>query len=234
MSWTWPRRDPSFLTLTDEKGIPMTMLIALPKGRIGEDLLPKLEGTPLALDAKAIKSRILHIPTATPGVEALLLKGADLPRYVSSGVAALGVVGSDILDEADTNLLELADLKFSACRLSLCAPEGVTLDELRRKPHLKLATKFTRGTSAWLEAEDMTAELVPLQSSVELAPILGLADAIVDLVQTGGTLRAHGLREIAVLHHTSARLVASRGAYLSEPERVVPMARILRDALTEA
>jgi ATP phosphoribosyltransferase len=210
----------------------MSILIALPKGRIGEDLLPKLAGTPLALDEKAIKSRVLRIPTATPGVEALLLKGADLPRYVSGGVAALGVVGSDILDEAETDLLELADLKFSACRLSLCAPSDVELDALRRRPHLRLATKFSRSTKAWLEAEDLTAELVPLQSSVELAPILGLADAIVDLVQTGGTLKAHGLRELTVLRHTSARLVACRGAYLAEPERIAPLAKILQDALT--
>lgn len=209
----------------------MSILIALPKGRIGEDLLPKLAGTPLALDEKAIKSRILRIPTATPGVEALLLKGADLPRYVAGGVAALGVVGSDILDEVDSRLLELADLKFSACRLSLCAPGDVELDELRRRPHLRLATKFVRSTQTWLEQEDLTAELVPLQSSVELAPILGLADAIVDLVQTGGTLRAHGLRELTVLRHTSARLVASRGAYLSEPEIIAPLAKILQDAL---
>ena len=211
----------------------MSILIALPKGRIGDDLLPKLAGGPLALDAKAIKSRVLRIPTATPGVEALLLKGADLPRYVAGGVAALGIVGSDTLDELDPELLELADLKFGACRLSLCAIEGVELDALRRKPHLRLATKFVRATQAWLEAEDLTAELVPLQSSVELAPILGLADAIVDLVQTGGTLRAHGLKEIAVLGRTSARLVASRGAYLSQPDRIAPLAKVLIEALTE-
>lgn len=212
----------------------MSILIALPKGRIGDEMLPMLAGTPLALDEKALKSRVLRIPTATPGVEALLLKGADLPRYVAGGVAALGIVGSDTLDECDTDLLELADLKLGICRLSLCAPEGTDLDDLRRRPHLRLATKYVRSTRAWLQAEDLTAELVPLQSSVELAPILGLADAIVDLVQTGGTLRAHGLKEICVLGRTSARLVASRGAYLSETSRVAPLAKILSAALTKA
>ena len=108
--------------------------------------------------------------------------------------------------------------------MSLCAPVGVDLDALRGKSHLRLATRYVRSTRAWLQARELTAELVPLQSSVELAPILGLADAIVDLVQTGGTLRAHGLEEIAVLGNTSARLVAGRGAYLADPARMRPLA----------
>ena len=200
------------------------ILIAFPKGRLGDDLVPKLAGTALALDEEALNSRVLRIPTATPGVQALLLKGSDLPRYVAAGVAALGIVGSDTLDEVDVDLLELADLGFGACHLSLCGPMGLTLNELKQRPHLRLATKYLRATEAWLEREALTAELVPLQSSVELAPILGLADAIVDLVQTGGTLRAHGLEEIAVLGNTSARLVAGRGAYLADPARMRPLA----------
>lgn len=211
----------------------MSILIALPKGRIADEMMPMLAGTPLALDAKAMKSRVLRIPTATPDVEALLLKGRDLPRYVAGGVAVLGVVGSDTLDECEVDLLELADLKLGACRLSLCAPAGSDLASLRHRPHLRIATKYVRMTRAWLRAQELTAELVPLQSSVELAPILGLADAIVDLVQTGGTLRAHKLREVEVIGRTSARLVAARGAYLSEPARIAPVAKLLVSALTK-
>ncbi|WP_306589594.1 ATP phosphoribosyltransferase [Geothrix sp. 21YS21S-4] len=207
------------------------LLLALPKGRLGDDIVPRLAGTPLALDPAALRSRALQIPTATPGVEALLLKGADLLRYVAAGVASLGIVGSDTLDEADVDLLELADLGLGACRLSLCAPAGVGLAQLRARPHLRLATKFLRVTEAWLAREGLTAELVPLSSSIELAPLLGLADAIVDLVQTGGTLKAHGLVETAVLGRSSARLVAARGAYLSEPARIRPLADILTAAL---
>ncbi len=205
----------------------MTILLALPKGRLGEETLARLAGTPFAPDPASLKGRVLRIPTATPSVEALLLKGADLPRYVTGGVAALGVVGSDTLDELDADLLELADLGFGACRLSLCVKAGVSLDELRDKPHLRLATKFPKATARWLAREDLAAELVPLQSSVELTPLLGLADGIVDLVQTGGTLRAHGLEELAVLARTSARLVAGRGAYLGDPARLGPLARDL-------
>ena len=209
------------------------ILLAFPKGRLGDELLERLRGTPLELDPAALKSRALRIPTATPGVEVLLLKGADLPRYVAGGVASLGLVGSDTLDELDVDLLELADLRFGACRLALCAPKTLTLDALKAKPHLRLATKFPRATERWLAREGLTAELVPLQSSVELAPLLGLADAIVDLVQTGSTLRAHGLRELALLGTTSARLVASRGAYLSQPHRLRPLAEKLAGLLGE-
>lgn len=209
----------------------MTILIALPKGRLGEDTLARLAGTAFAPDPAALKSRSLRIPTATPGLEALFLKGADLPRYVAGGVAALGVVGSDTLDELDTDLLELADLGFGACRLSLCVNAGVSLETLRAKAHLRLATKFPKATARWLAKEDLAAELVPLQSSVELAPLLGLADGIVDLVQTGGTLKAHGLVELALLARTSARLVAGRGAYLGDPTHLGPLARDLAAVL---
>lgn len=209
----------------------MSLLLAFPKGRLGDELVPKLRGTSLALDEAALKSRALRIPTATAGVEVLLLKGADLPRYVAAGIAALGIVGSDTLDESSEDLLELADLGFGACRLSLCASTGTTLEDLRRRPHLRLATKYPKATAAWLAKEGLTAELVGLASSVELAPVLGLADAIVDLVQTGGTLKAHGLAEAQVLGTTSARLVASRAAYLAEAAALGPVARELERAL---
>ena len=209
------------------------LLIALPKGRLEDELLPRLQGTPFELDAVALKSRRLRIPMADPSLSAILLKGADLPRYVAGGVAALGVVGSDILDECRVDLLELNDLGFGACRLSLCGPAGITLEDLKARPHLRIATKFQNATERWLIQEGITAELVPLQSSVELAPVLGLADAIVDLVQSGGTLRAHNLAEVTELGRISARLVACRGLFLSEPERLGGLARTLAQLLAE-
>jgi len=207
------------------------LLIALPKGRLEEELLPRLRGTAFELDARALKSRRLRIPMADPGLEAILLKGADLPRYVAGGVAALGVVGSDILDECPVELMELSDLNFGVCRLSLCAPDGTSLEQLKARPHLRIATKFLGATGRWLRQQGITAELVPLQSSVELAPVLGLADAIVDLVQSGKTLLAHHLVELTQLGKASARLVACRGSFLSEPERIGPLARALTGLL---
>jgi ATP phosphoribosyltransferase len=207
------------------------LLIALPKGRLEEELLPRLQGTAFELDARALKSRKLRIPMADPLLAAILLKGADLPRYVAGGVAALGIVGSDILDECPVDLMELSDLNFGVCRLSLCGPDSTSLEELKAKPHLRIATKFLEATGRWLRQEGITAELVPLQSSVELAPVLGLADAIVDLVQSGKTLQAHHLVEFTQLGKASARLVACRGMFLSEPDRISPLAKALTGLL---
>jgi ATP phosphoribosyltransferase len=147
-------------------------------------------------------------------------------------VAALGVVGSDILDECPVDLLEVSDLGFGACRLSLCVPAGTTLAALKARPHLRIATKFQNATEKWLLQEGVTAELVPLQSSVELAPVLGLADAIVDLVQSGGTLRAHNLVELVQVGKATARLVACRGLFLSDPERIGGLAAELSKLFT--
>jgi ATP phosphoribosyltransferase len=195
------------------------LLIALPKGRLEEELLPRLKGSRFELDPRALKSRKLRIPMADPALAAILLKGADLPRYVAGGVAALGVVGSDILDECPVDLMELADLNFGVCRLSLCAPEHTTLEQLRHLPHLRIATKFLGATGRWLRQEGITAELVPLQSRVELAPGQGLA------------LQAHHLAEFATLGKASARLVACRGTFLSEPDRIGPLAKGLAELL---
>ncbi|MBS2030283.1 MAG: ATP phosphoribosyltransferase [Deltaproteobacteria bacterium] len=208
----------------------MSILIAIPKGRLGDELIERLAGTDLAMDPAALKGRGLRVPTAMRGVEALLLKGADLPRYVAEGVAALGVVGSDTLDEQPVEVLELADLGFGACRLALCARAGTELHGLLARPHLRLATKYLRATEAWLARQGLTAELVPLTSSVELAPLVGLADAIVDLVQSGSTLKANDLVELATLGSTSARLIAARGAYLARPAELRPVIEALRRA----
>jgi ATP phosphoribosyltransferase len=164
--------------------------------------------------------RALKLHAREPGVEIVFLKGADLVEYVARNVAALGVVGSDSLDEHGSDVLELADLGLGRCRLSLSAPAGVSVEQLRQRRHLKLATKFLRSTSAWLDRKGITAELVYLTSSIELAPLLGLADAIVDLVQTGRTLVDNGLCELEVIGQTSGRLIAARGAYLENPQRI--------------
>jgi ATP phosphoribosyltransferase len=194
------------------------MLIAYPKGRVGDDLLTRLSTTTLA--PASDPGRALRVPAREPGVELVFLKGTDLVEYVARNVAALGVVGSDSLDEHASDVLELADLGIGRCRLSLSAARGVTLAQLAQKRHLRLATKFVRTTALWLSRQGIAAELVPLSSSIELAPSLGLADAIVDLVQTGKTLIDNGLEEVEVINQVSGRLVAARGAYLEDPERI--------------
>jgi ATP phosphoribosyltransferase len=206
----------------------MSLLLAFPKGRLGDELFTRIEGSVLA--PRVSPGRSLKVPALEPDVEIVFLKGADLVEYVARNVAALGVVGSDSLDEHGSDVLELADLGIGKCRLSLSAPAGVSLEQLQRIRHLKLATKFYRSTSAWLERRSMTAELVHLISSIELAPVLGLADAIVDLVQTGQTLRENGLVELETVTQTSGRVIASRGAYLVHGPRIERYRKLLVEA----
>ncbi len=203
----------------------MTLLIAYPKGRLGDELLEKIGVS--ALGPAVDPGRALKVPAREPGVELVFLKGADLVEYVARNVAALGVVGSDALDEKDVDVLELADLGLGRCRLSVSAPVGVSLGDLAKKKHLRLATKFVRRTQRWLDRQGITAELVPLTSSIELAPALGLADAIVDLVQTGRTLVENGLLEIECITQVSGRLIAARGAYLADPRRIDHLASLI-------
>jgi ATP phosphoribosyltransferase len=206
----------------------VTLLIAYPKGRLGDELLEKIAGS--ALGPAVDPGRALKVPAREPGVELVFLKGSDLVEYVARNVAALGVVGSDALDEKDVDVLELADLGLGRCRLSVSAPVGMSLGDLAKKKHLRLATKFVRRTQRWLDRQGITAELVPLTSSIELAPVLGLADAIVDLVQTGRTLVENGLAEIECITQVSGRLIAARGAYLEDPRRIDHLASLLVEA----
>lgn len=210
----------------------MTFVLALPKGRLGEDLARRLVGTPLAPRTADAGPRALTVPTADPRVASVWLKGHDLLRYVASGAATFGVVGSDVIEESDLDVLELADLGFGACTLSLAAPRGRTTAELFALPHLRLATKFGRATAAWLDRLGATAELVPIESSVEIAPRLGLAHAIVDLVQSGATLRDNDLEVLAEVAKVSARLVMNRGAYLAFREELRELSSVIVAACT--
>lgn len=201
-----------------ERPTQARFVLALPKGRLGESLAKMLGGTSLAPIVTKENPRALTFPTGDPRVVVVWLKGRDLLRYVASGAATFGVVGSDAIGEAEDDVLELEDLGFGRCTLCLAAPVGVTLDDLAKTAHLRLATKFTRATAAWLDAQGLTAELVPIDSSVEIAPRLGLAHAIVDLVQSGDTLRDNDLVVLSEVTRISARLVMNRGAYLTDRE----------------
>ena len=205
-------------------------LFALPKGRLGESLQKRLANTLLEPVVSPDNPRALTFATKHPAVTVVWLKGRDLLRYVASGAATFGVVGSDVLVESDEDVLELDDLRFGACKLCLAAPNGVTEEQLRQTNHLKLATKYVRATAAWLEREQLTAELVHIESSVEIAPKLGLAHAIVDLVQTGETLRANELSVLRDIDAVSARLVMNRAAYLTHRDDLRPIVALISEA----
>ncbi|OOV15142.1 ATP phosphoribosyltransferase [Deinococcus sp. LM3] len=198
------------------------LTLALPKGRILEDAIALLSqaGLPLTMPEK---SRALR--HEFPGVTILELRNQDVPIYVDLGVADAGIVGKDVLIESGRTVYEPVDLKFAGCRLSLIREVGAT-GEITR-----VGTKYPRAARAYLHSRGITAETVKLSGNIELACLTGLADAVVDLVQTGGTLKANNLEEVEVLFHSTARLIVNRAALKVRAARLRPLIENLR-ALT--
>jgi ATP phosphoribosyltransferase len=198
--------------------------LALPKGRGLASALAALRAAGLALDGLDPEGRRLWQAFPADGVEVLLLKDWDLPLYVERGVADLGVVGSDVLDELGGDLLRPLRLRDGACRLSLIGPPG----ELPAPGSVvRVASKYPTTARRALAGYPWSAEVYRLAGSVELAPLLGLADLAFDIVQTGATLREHGLAELAVIQEVNPCLVIGRAAYqLHRPRLDAWMARL--------
>ena len=162
------------------------------------------------------------------------VRPTDVPVYVEMGAADCGVVGKDVLWETDRECYELVDLHFGACRLVLAAPLDSPLGQGPWPPHLRVATKYPHAARTYFEAQGITAELIKLYGSVELAPLTGLADAILDITATGTTLRVNGLREIAEAGRSTARLIANRASLKTRSAAVNGLAADLRRAAATA
>lgn len=202
----------------------MGLTIALAKGRLLGEAVKLLARAGIVPSEDLTRTRLLVVP-ATNDAKLLLLKDPDVPVYVERGAADVGFVGVDQLRESGCDVLEPLDLKIGRCRLSLCAM-GPKEAELRPLPGraLRIATKYPNLARSLLAARGLGIEVLKLQGSVELAPVVGLADAIVDLVETGRTLQQNGLSERDVLLEVSGRLVANRASWrlkMAEVQRLV-------------
>ena len=196
-------------------------VVALPKGRMMADAYRIFERAGYPLPTAAGERELWH---AGEGVAVLELRGGDVPTYVDLGIADVGVAGRDVLLEAGRDLYEPADLGFGACRLSLIRhPDD-------GGPVRRVASKYPRFTQAWLRSRGLAADVVKLAGNVELAVLTGLADAVVDVVQTGSTIRAAGLVEVEVLARSSARLVVNRSALKLKRAVLWPLIERLREA----
>jgi ATP phosphoribosyltransferase len=186
------------------------LTLALSKGRILEDAAPLLAKLGLAPDA-GLDDRRLRLPSKDPRVQLLVIRPADVPTYVEHGAADLGIVGKDVLMEhGGEALYEPIDLGIASCRLVVAAPARASgAGPLRR---LRVATKYPELTRRHFAEKGQQVEIIKLYGSMELAPLVGLADCIVDLVNTGGTLKANGLEEVETIAQVSARLVVNKAA----------------------
>jgi len=184
--------------------------IALPnKGRLADDVRELLADS--GLDVRARSDRAL---TASLGgeFEAIFVRAQDIPEFVADGAAAAGITGWDLVCESERQLTQLLDLEFGACRLVVAAREGsgvASLDDVHGAP--RVATVFPRLTRRFFESAGREVTLVPVSGAAEIAPHLGIADIVVDLVSTGSTMRVNSLREIGTIMESSARLIAAAG-----------------------
>ncbi len=201
--------------------------VALPKGRNFETATAALRAAGAELAGLDAESRRLVLPFPADRLEILLLKDWDLPRYVEHGVADCGVVGSDVLEEVDGELLVPLRLAAGRSRLSLIGRPGSVP---RPGQQVRLATKFCGIARRLLVACDWSAEVVELRGSLELAPLLDLAELALDIVQTGRTLQAHGLVELQVVREVMPCLVVNRAAYQTRRDEFNVLFRRLEQA----
>ena len=205
---------------------------ALPKGRILEAALPLLTRAGLELGDTAPggdRRLLLDLPD---GGKILLVKPSDVPTYVEHGVADIGIAGRDTLEEQGRDLYEPVDLKIGACRLAAAEPEDRPA-RLRRGMELRVATKYPRLARKHYAQRGISPEIIELYGSVELGPITGLADQIVDLVESGETLRQNRLVEVETIMHVTSRLIVNPATLKLRPQPVAELVEALRRVVAE-
>lgn len=184
--------------------------IALPKGRLGEKVYRMLAAAGYPCPALLADGRRLTFENEMAGVRYFWAKPSDVHIYVERGVAELGIVGKDILAEYQPDVYELLDLNIGRCRMAVAAKEGFR-DHLERS--LRVATKFPNIAGKYYNGQGRNIDVIRLSGSIELAPVLGLSDVIVDIVETGTTLRENHLSVIETIMDLSARLIANRSSF---------------------
>lgn len=202
--------------------------IALPKGRLGDQVYRLFSG--IGYDCAAIyeDNRKLVFENPERGVRYLLVKPSDVPIYVEHGAADVGVAGKDVLLEAQPDVYELMDLKIGRCRLCIAARNGSVENRDRA---LRVATKYPKVARDYYASMNREIEVIKLNGSIELAPILGLSDVILDVVESGKTLAENDLSVLETVHPVTARLIANRSSYMFKEELIREMAAKLREVV---
>ena len=192
-----------------------SLTIALAKGRLEQETVKRLQQKGMAQSVDG-KSRKLVFYDKHDDIAYLFVKPVDVITYVEHGIADIGIVGKDIILEQDRGVYELLDLQFGKCMFAVC---GMPETSLHQKTTLKVATKFVNITKAYFK-DRLNLEIVYLNGSVELAPLLGMADVIVDLVETGSTLKANGLVVLEKMFDITAQVIAGPSSYLFKEEKI--------------
>ncbi|MFT8721523.1 MAG: ATP phosphoribosyltransferase [Acetobacter malorum] len=215
------------------------LVLALPKGRILKAVTPLLDKAGMAPspDCLGDDSRKLRFPTQNPNLDVVRVRSFDVATFVASGGAHVGICGADVLMEFDyPEIYAPLDLGIGGCRVSVAQPSSLPHDpqEWARWSEVRVATKYPAITRRFFAARGINANIVHLHGAMELAPMLGLSRLIVDLVDTGSTLRANGLREVETITHITSRLIVNRTALKTRPEEISAIINGFRSAMEAA
>lgn len=212
------------------------LIMALPNGRILGEVMPLLrragiEPEPAFDDPSA---RQLRFATSNPGLDLIRVRSFDAATFVAFGAAHLGVAGNDVLMEFDySEIYAPLDLDIGHCRMMIAAPQEWADEDLQSPSHLRIATKYPQVTRRHFAARGVQAEIINLHGAVELAPVIGLCRHIVDLVQTGSTLKANGLVVVEHIADVTSRLIVNRTALKTRPDEVTYWIEALRGAVAQ-
>ena len=205
---------------------PLTL--ALSKGRIFDETLPLLAAAGVQVTEDPSSSRKLILPTSDPGLQLIIVRATDVPTYVQYGAADFGIAGKDVLDEyaasAPEGLYQPIDLNIARCRLSVAVRKGFDYQSaVQQGSRLRIATKYVQATREHFASKGVHIDVIKLYGSMELAPLVGLADAIVDLVSTGNTLKANNLEAVEDIAPISSRLIVNQASLKTRSARLQPL-----------
>jgi ATP phosphoribosyltransferase len=209
--------------------------LALSKGRIFDDTVPLLAAAGIPVDPSVIESRRLILPTGDPLLRMVIVRASDVPTYVQYGGADIGVAGKDVLIEhGGDGLYQPVDLKIGRCRMCVATEKGFDYESaVRRGARLRVATKYVETARQHFASKGVHVDLIKLYGSMELAPLVGLADAIVDLVSTGSTLKANNLVEVEEIMLISSRLIVNQASLKTKAARIRPLLAALAAAVPQ-
>ena len=209
------------------------LTIALPKGKLFAKSVDLLAKVGFSADNVVEDSRKLVITNEKNKVRFIIVKTMDLPVYVEYGAADIGIIGKDVLLEEQRDVYELLDMKYGKCRLMLAVPEAKRRENLTDYAHLRVATKYPNSAREYFNKLGMQMEIVKLNGSIELGPLVGLSEMIVDIVETGTTLKENKLAEIDVVYPATARLIANKVSFKLKFDRINKLVQDLKELLAK-
>ncbi|MZP31073.1 ATP phosphoribosyltransferase [Heliobacterium undosum] len=210
------------------------LTVALPKGKLFDDAIELLQEAGLNTKGLSENSRKLVIHHEKDRVKYIICRPTDIPTFVEYGAADFGIVGKDTIVEQDKDIMELVDLRFGFCRFVVALPDLAAKGrDLTQFNYRRVATKFPKVAETFFAEKGMQVEIIKLHGNIELAPAVGLADMIVDIVSTGRTLKENNLTAVEEIFTATARLVANRVAYRLKHKRIQPLVERVRSLVKD-